>query len=235
MNDTLQRWVTKAVRAGRAELLDLPLAAIQNWPGRVGNALRVAYWRRRCRSVGRSFRVEPGVTIVGPEWVSFGDDVWLDRGVVLIAGPLTGGSRRVRDVTLADRRVAKGELKIGNRVHVAPHVVIQAHGGVSIGDELTLAAGTKIYSLSHHYRDPGDPSDLTPFRFVGSVPDAQQLLLEGEVVVENGAAIGLNAVLLPGARVSAEAWVAAGSVVRSVVPPRTIAGGNPAAVFKTRP
>jgi carbonic anhydrase/acetyltransferase-like protein (isoleucine patch superfamily) len=59
-------------------------------------------------------------------------------------------------------------------------------------------------------------------------------VLEG-CVVEQGALIGINAVVLPGAVIGAHSLVAAGCVVpeNMVVPPRTLVAGVPARIKKT--
>lgn len=47
---------------------------------------------------------------------------------------------------------------------------------------------------------------------------------EWAIIVEDGASIGANAVILPGVRIGARAMVAAGSVVARSVPPNTLLG-----------
>jgi acetyltransferase-like isoleucine patch superfamily enzyme len=55
------------------------------------------------------------------------------------------------------------------------------------------------------------------------------------VVVEDGAWIGMAALILPGVRIGAGAVVSAGAVVTSDVPPDTLVAGNPAAVVRSLP
>jgi maltose O-acetyltransferase len=52
------------------------------------------------------------------------------------------------------------------------------------------------------------------------------------VVVEAGAFLGANVTLLPGVRIGAGSFVAAGSVVTKDVPPATLVGGVPARVLR---
>jgi len=52
------------------------------------------------------------------------------------------------------------------------------------------------------------------------------------VVVETGTFLGANVTLLPGVRVGARSFVAAGSVVTEDVPPGTLVGGVPARVLR---
>lgn len=210
--------VRRLVRAFVAEAAEQPLAVIRNWPGRLGQGLRAAYYRARFRRMGMRVRIGVGVSVIGAPWISVGDDVWIDDHAVLVAGPVDLGSRQVHWRELPGETPQAGQLVIGSRVHLAAHVVVQAHGGVRIGSELTLAAGSKLYSLSHHYRDPRHPSGRTDYRFVGSVAAEDQMMIAGPVVVENEAAVGLNAVLLPGTLVGRGSWVGVGCVVAGVVP-----------------
>jgi maltose O-acetyltransferase len=53
------------------------------------------------------------------------------------------------------------------------------------------------------------------------------------VVVEAGAFLGANVTVLPGVRIGARSFVAAGSVVTKDVPPATLVGGVPARVLRS--
>jgi len=230
----LRRHLGRVLQLSRDEAAELPLLAIQYWPGGVGREFRALYYRHRCKSVGRRVRIDPGVTILGAEHVSLGDDVWLDRGCLLVAGPALHGRRGWHEVHNNCYVGEKGDLLIGSRVHVGPDVLIQAHGGVAIGSDLTLAAGAKIYTLSHHYRNAEDPRDARVYKFVGLVDEQDQYMIEGAVTVGDGAAIGANSVLLPGTAVGPRTWVACGSVVLGAFPADVIVRGNPAAIEKAR-
>ena len=54
----------------------------------------------------------------------------------------------------------------------------------------------------------------------------------GEVVIEDGVFIGVNAVILPGVHIGKAAVVGAGAVVTHDVPPAAIVAGNPARVIR---
>jgi len=97
-----------------------------------------------------------------------------------------------------------------------------------------VASGCLLYSLSHHYNNPGDPTDRTVFKFSPMAPDAEQSLILSPVVMEANTALGLNSVILPGGVVGAGSWVGVNSLVLGQVPPNSIASGNPARVIKQR-
>lgn len=52
-------------------------------------------------------------------------------------------------------------------------------------------------------------------------------------IIEDGASIGANAVILPGIRIGAGAMVGAGSVVTKDIPPKALVLGNPARFVKS--
>jgi maltose O-acetyltransferase len=62
------------------------------------------------------------------------------------------------------------------------------------------------------------------FRFVG-------ITRIGRITIESNCFIGDSAVVLPGVRIGPDSIVGAGSVVVKDIPPRTVAGGNPAKVI----
>jgi acetyltransferase-like isoleucine patch superfamily enzyme len=214
-------------------LFDLPLWVLRNLPGRSGTLLRRLYWKQRLRRLGRGVVFGRNVSIQAPEFVSIGDRCWIDDNVTLIAGP-PGEKARVKRL-VADPEVPEGDLVIGDRCHLAVGVVVQAHGGVRIGSETGVATGSRIYSLSHHYRNLEDRSDATRYIFGPCVEPERQFLLVGPVVLEHGTAVGLNSVVLPGARLRAYSWLGSGSVFSGDSPEGSILSGNPAQVLKLRP
>lgn len=220
--------------SARRILESIWLALVLPMPGAAGDRLRRAYYRRRLRHLGRNVRIDVGVLIEGPEHVSIGDDVWIDKYAVLVAGPPREGGRRVIRRANSDFSFREGDLVIGPQTHVAAHTVINAHGGVQIDGCTTIAAGAKVYSLSHHHRNLDDDGDAQRYRFSSLAADSDQLLISAPVVIGHGAAIALNCVVLPGSSVGRDAWVTVGSMVRGTIPDGCIASGSPAAPVRAR-
>lgn len=223
----------RLIRAVQRELTDLPLAVLRNMPGESGRALRVQYWRARLGALGARATIGKNVEIVNPQWVFLGDDCWVDDDVTLIAGP-PSASRSMVDV--GDQEVVSGCLEVGSRVHLARQVIVQAHGGVRIGDDTGIASGAKIFSLSHHHRNLADSTDETAFLFSVRCPAEQQMMMIGNVILEHSAAVAMNAVILPGARLRSFSWLGPNSVLARGAHPRgAMLQGIPATVRRMRP
>lgn len=218
----------RALNRAREVCNDLLLWPLTTMPGRTGNSLRRAYYKRRLASMGSGVTIDVGAQLINPEYISLGDRCWIDKYTVLLAGPAREGERRLtyRDPQSSDAR--RGYLDVGENCHIASHCVLNGHGGLSIGNNSTLAAGSVVLSLSHHHRNLNDPEDKFLYRFGSQVPDDEQALISGQVRIEDNAAVGTNSVVLPGSRIGQNSWVGACSLVRGEIPENVIAAGSPA-------
>lgn len=205
---------------------DILLGIISSWPGPSGRVVRRLYWGQRLRHIGRGVVIDEGVVIDHPEWVSIGSRTWIDRGVILIGGPPREG-REQRERPNPDFQGLAGELLIGEACHIGAYVVISAMGGVRIGDGVTVSVGSRIYSLSHHYRSFERPTDPS-IGFGSMIPDDRQVLVSGPVTMENDSAVGADCLVLPGAHLGHSAFVLPRSIVRGRIAPGRIASGSPA-------
>jgi galactoside O-acetyltransferase len=214
-------------------LWSIPEWILQEMPGPLGNRGRYYLWKLRMKSLGKTVTFGRGVRIVGPEWISIGDNTWIDDDVVLLAGPPGKSGCFISFKNNDNYARAIGELWIGKNCHIAQQVVLQAHGGLSIGDNSGVASGARIYTLSHHYRDlTGEaPVDIV-FKFTPRANPEEQALIAAPVVLEESTALGLNSVVLPGATIKTGAWVGVLSTVIGEISANSIAGGNPATVLK---
>lgn len=130
---------------------------------------------------------------------------------------------------------------IGEEVFLAPTAVLV--GDVRIGDRANIWFGTVLRGdVSHIEVGPGCSIQDTavihcatdlPTTIGADVVVGHGAMLEG-CAIEDGALIGMGAIVLQHARVGAGAMVAAGAVVaeRQYVPPGVLAAGVPASVKK---
>jgi maltose O-acetyltransferase len=135
------------------------------------------------------------------------------------------GARLGRRVILHDvrffnlyRRGLAG-LEIDDECFLGDECLLDLAEGIRLERQVTLAE--RVLVLTHTnvgYRDhplqPHFPATAAP------------------VVVEAGAFLGANVTVLPGVRIGARSFVAAGSVVTGDVPPATLVGGVPARVLR---
>ncbi len=105
-------------------------------------------------------------------------------------------------------------VKIGKNVFINGNVLFMARSGITIEDDVQIAANAQFISNNH------DPYD-------------RMVLTCKPVLIKKGAWIGAGATILPGVCVGKHAIVGAGSVVTKDVPDYAVVVGNPAKMIKT--
>jgi acetyltransferase-like isoleucine patch superfamily enzyme len=113
-----------------------------------------------------------------------------------------------------------GTCVIGAHTWIGPQSYFDCRD-LRLGEYVGWGPGAKVLGSEH----TGDPTD---------VPIIQTDLVIKPVRVDDGADIGVNAVLLPGVTVGAGAIVGAGAVVTKDVAPNTIVAGVPAKFLRSR-
>ena len=101
------------------------------------------------------------------------------------------------------------ELRVGDRVFINNNLLAMARGGITIEDDVQIAANVQLLSNNH------DPYD-------------RQVLTCRPVRICKGAWIGAGASILPGVTVGRHAIVGAASVVTHDVGDYEVVAGNPA-------
>ena len=207
-------------------LADIWLGIVSNSPGELGTRLRRRYWQKRLRRLGKNVIIDCGVYFQNPKFISIDDNVWIDRGVMILAGP-DATDRKRRYIRNENFFLSKGEVYIGENVHVAPQCIISGIGGVYISEDCCLSAGVKMYSFSHHYRFDDAPSDNRCI-FGARVSHDRQFMIEGPIFLGPNVGIAVNAVILPGVAVKTESFVSMNSVVHESFEENSLIAGCPA-------
>lgn len=110
-----------------------------------------------------------------------------------------------------------GDINIGNYSRVGLYNTII--GPVQIGNQVNLAQQIVISGLNHNYRDVN--------RTI-----AEQGVSTEQIILGNDVWVGAGAIILAGVTIGHHAVVAAGSVVKGIVPPYCVVAGNPAKVVR---
>lgn len=108
-------------------------------------------------------------------------------------------------------------LRIGNYTHINRGCTIDARGGITIGNNVSVSHGVTLLTGTHDYRSPHFRAAYLP------------------ITIDNYAWLGANCTILSNVHVGEGAVVAAGAVVTHDVDPYTIVGGVPAKKIGTRP
>ena len=147
----------------------------------------------------------------------------------------TGDMLRVRYLSSKMKRAGKGlrvqagsrfrsieNLEVGENTTIGFDNFLQAKGGLTLGNNVLMAPGVKIWTTNHVFTDP-----VIPVRDQGHT--------NAPVVIEDDVFIASNAFILPGTTLSRGCIVSAGAVVSGkVYRPYSILGGNPARVIGYR-
>jgi len=113
-----------------------------------------------------------------------------------------------------------GSCKIGSHVWIGPQAYFDARA-LELGDYVGWGPGAKLLGSTH----TGEPVDL---------PIIATSLVIKPVVIGYGADVGMNASILPGVHIGANAIVGAGAVVTQDVPEFAIVAGVPAKFLRSR-
>lgn len=147
-----------------------------------------------------------------------GDRARIRKGTIVYADVeigddfTTGHNALVReDTTIGDSVIVGTDTVIDGTTEIGSHVSLQT--GVYVPTDTTIGSNVFVGPRAVMTNDP--------------YPVRQDEPLEGPTL-EDGVSIGANATILPGVRVGAGSFVAAGATVTEDVPPHSLALGTPA-------
>jgi acetyltransferase-like isoleucine patch superfamily enzyme len=153
-------------------------------------------------SLGPRSRLSLPIQLVGAERIAVGGRVYLGPGCWLLTHD------------------PGGRLEIGEDTSIAGYCVLSAAASVRIGSSVLFARNVYIADHRHGFELDDTPIVEQPLQDIRPV------------VVEDGAWLGQNVVLLPGVTVGRGAVVGANSVIREDVPPRSVVAGAPGRVVR---
>ncbi|MBN2455218.1 MAG: hypothetical protein JXB29_01570 [Sedimentisphaerales bacterium] len=171
---------------------------------------------------------------MGHRYISIGEHSSIAFDCVIFAGPpVERGAEYLRLDNPAFVFQA-GEVVIGRYVFLSRGCYILGNGGVSIGDYCCCAEATSILSMTNHYASFSDPANKDIYFTHGCGPEHECYLL-GPIVLDENVGVASRCILLPAVTISRDSFLAIGSVAqKGIIPPNSIAEGNPARRIKQR-
>jgi maltose O-acetyltransferase len=125
------------------------------------------------------------------------------------------------DLELVGPRGSAKNLRVGPDVTIGPGVVLGLDARITIGRGVSIGPRAVLHTGTHAL---GPETRRMSPNVVGQ-----------PIVVDEGAWIGLGAIVLPGVHIGRGAVVSAGAVVTKDVAPNTLVAGNPATVVSDLP
>ena len=212
------------MRIVKSIFLALLADALRHISGSLGVHLRRVFYQRYLYECGKRVVIDTGVSLIGLEWISLGDDVWIDKNVVIIAGP-TPTDQQVEPPSNIMSIPEAGRVRIGSKSHIGIGTVIQGHGGTTIAERFTSSPYCLIYSQSNDYRKCRH----------GTMWDGDKdvFYIRHPVCIDRNVWLGAH-VSVFGHTIGPDTFVRPGSLVMSDIEPNTVADGNPAKRIRSR-
>lgn len=117
----------------------------------------------------------------------------------------------------------EGDLVIGERTFINSGCVLYTGNGISIGDDVLIAANCTLAPVNHAFK-----------KRECTVREQGFQQSRGGIVIENDVWIGANSVILDGAVIRKGCIVGACSLVRGELPAYSVCYGSPATAKGTR-
>jgi acetyltransferase-like isoleucine patch superfamily enzyme len=212
LSRTADRSLTVAVMLKRrwwSGLVDRAILAGWRRLGEAGRVTSNSPASRRFASFGEGTAIAfPQGTLLGERWISIGHFTMIGPHVTVSAG-------FVPELDLGPAPI----VRIGSGVVLGRGSHVIGHLSIDIGDDVYTGPYVYITDQNHGYADP-------------DVPVGKQLPVNAAVSIGAGSWLGTGAVILPGTTIGRNVVVAAGSVVRGVVPDHCVVAGVPARIVK---
>ncbi len=113
-------------------------------------------------------------------------------------------------------------LLVGSQVEIGVDNFIQASGGVTLGNDVMMGPGVKIWSINHRFDDPDRPIREQGYDYE-------------EVTIGDHVWIGADAFIMPGVTIPEGCVISAcATVAKKKYPPYALIAGSPARVIGTR-
>lgn len=212
---------------GRILVYDLVTGVAGSCPGAAGYVLRRFLYRAILGSVGRGVLIGRNVSFRGARRIHLADGVLIEDNCALDARGPEAEIRLGEEVWLSRGTTVRTRgrgIRIGAGTRLGSHCLLGTDSSIEIGEKVLLAAYTYIAAGGNHSFDRRDMPILD-----------QPCVSKGGVRIGDGAWLGAKTTVLDGVTIGEGTVVGAHSLVKTDLPPMTIAHGTPATVRRDRP
>lgn len=127
-----------------------------------------------------------------------------------------------RNIYIGSHVVLKNlrKMQVGENFSLHDFCYVDAVGGITVGDNVSIAHGSSLISFNHSWGRVELPIKYNPIN-------------EAPIVIEDDVWVGCGVRVMPGVTIGRRSIIAAGSVVVKDVPANTVVGGVPAKFIKS--
>ncbi|AYG61279.1 acyltransferase [Rhizobium jaguaris] len=161
-----------------------------------------AIFTRGVLKISRRTKVPPSATIIWKDGsVRIGEKAFLRRGIVIDA--------------------QRGSIDMGRSVSLNDYAILLGRGGITIGNDVRIAAHAMVISFDHNFDDPTQTIRM-------------QGVTKKPIVIEDDVWIGAGAKILGGSHISKGCVIGANAVLKGKTEPYGVYAGAPARLIKRR-
>jgi len=157
-----------------------------------------------------------------------GEDTIVSTGAIVFAGAQIGAR-----VILGDQSCVRERVTMGDDVVLGRGSLVENDTTIGAMTRIQAEAYITAYSTLEEHVFIAPCVVTTNDNFMGRT-ERRHELMRGPTI-RRGARVGGGAILCPGVEIGEEAFVGAGAVVTTDVPPRVIVVGNPARILRDVP
>lgn len=202
---------------------------LSSWvPGVLGLVLRSKLYPLILGKVGRGVVFGTNVVLRHPHKIAIGDNVVIDDNCMLDAKGVTNDGIKIGNKVFIGRNTIvsckDGDIHLEDGVNIGFNCEIFSSSMVIVGENTMIAAYCYLVGGGNYDLERADVSfaEQDGLDTLGGITIGRNSWLAADVKVLDGVAIGTGSV------------IGAGAVVRSDVPPNSIAAGVPARVLRSR-
>jgi acetyltransferase-like isoleucine patch superfamily enzyme len=179
---------------------------------------------RRVGRSGSNVYISPAADLRNPGKIFLEDNVVLEKRCRLWANGKGASITIGAETTIYPYALLKcnrGKIVLGKGCSINDYSILYGFGGISIGNDVHIAAHVVVVASEHDYS------------LLGKDNFSAEMLGKG-IIIEDHVWVGANAVILDGVTIGHGSVIGAGAVVSRDIPPDSIAVGVPARVIKKR-